>query len=239
MGLFLSVCAGLGLAAACGLRVFLPLFMVSIGVKAGWVEMPAAFEWMGSNAAVVIFGTATVVEVVGFLIPWVDHILDVMAVPLSAVAGALLMTSQLLHATGATIDPQTAGEVAAPLMHPALAWSLGIIAGAGTASGVEAASIAGRVSSSVLTIGWLNPIYGMMESVLSFITTLLALAVPIITGIIVLLFIPIVLAAVWRLWAWRRKQRQAHEEKLRLARERIAVAMSHRAQQLTESSGRP
>lgn len=229
MGLFLSVCAGLGLAAACGLRVFLPLFMVSIGVKAGWVEMPAAFEWMGSNAAVVIFGTATVVEVVGFLIPWVDHILDVMAVPLSAVAGALLMTSQLLHATGATIDPQTAGEVAAPLMHPALAWSLGIIAGAGTASGVEAASIAGRVSSSVLTIGWLNPIYAFIESALALILGIIAIVVPLLAGLLVMFMVPIFMFAAWRLLAWRRKQKRAHEERLRKARERIAANMAQRA----------
>jgi hypothetical protein len=35
--------------------------------------------------------------------------------------------------------------------------------------------------------------------------------------------------AVWRILAWRRIQRRAHEEKLRLARERIALAMAHRA----------
>jgi hypothetical protein len=45
----------------------------------------------------------------------------------------------------------------------------------------------------------------------------------------VLLFLPILGLAVWRILAWRRKQRRAHEEKLRLARERIALAMAHRA----------
>ncbi len=236
MGLFLSVCAGLGLAAACGLRVFLPLFVVAIGVKAGWVGMPPSFEWLGSNAAIVLFGTATIVEIVGFLIPWVDHALDVLAVPLSAAAGAILMTSQLLHSTS-FVDPATAATLTEPLMHPAMAWSLGIIAGAGTASGIEAASIAGRVSSSVLTIGWLNPIYGMVESILSFLMTLLALVAPIVTGILVIIFLPILLLAVWRILVWRRRQRQAHEEKLRLARERIASAMSHRAQRLAGPAG--
>ena len=59
----MAVCAGLGLAAACGLRVFLPLFIASIGIKMGLLSVGGPFEWLGSNAAVVLFGTATVVEV--------------------------------------------------------------------------------------------------------------------------------------------------------------------------------
>ena len=226
MAIFLAVCAGLGLSAACGLRVFLPLFVAAIAVRAEFLDVGPQFEWLGTNAAIVIFGTATVIEVVGFLVPWVDHVLDLLAAPLAAIAGAVLMCSQLGTLTVA------GGEGAEPLLHPAFAWSLGIIAGATTASGVEAASIAGRVSSSVLTIGWLNPIYGMIETVLAFAMSLLALIVPIIAGIIVLLFLPLLLVAVWRILVWRRRQRQAHEEKLRRARERIAYAMSHHSERM-------
>jgi hypothetical protein len=222
MAIFWALCAGLGLAAACGLRVFLPLFVAAIAVRADLLAVGESFEWLGSNAAIVLFGTATVVEVVGFLVPWVDHALDLLAAPLAAVAGAVLMTSQLLMAV-----PAGAEGVAEPLLHPALAWSLGIIVGATTASGVEAASIAGRLSSSVLTIGWLNPIYGMVETGLSLVVTLMAVWVPIVAGILVLLFLPVLLIAVWRILAWRSKQRRAHEEKLKHARERIAYAMSH------------
>ena len=173
MATFLALCAGLGLAAACGLRVFLPLFVAAIAVRAGFLDVGDHFEWMGSNASIVLFGTATVVEVAGFMIPWVDHVLDLVAAPLSAIAGAVLMTSQLLNMQVA--GPTGAEGAAEPLLHPAVAWSLGIIVGATTASGVEAASIAGRLSSSVLTIGWLNPIYGMVETALSLFVTLLSL----------------------------------------------------------------
>jgi hypothetical protein len=155
-------------------------------------------------------------------------VLDVIAAPLAAVAGAVLMTSQLLGAT-AVVD----GGAAEPLLHPAVAWSLGIIVGATTASGIEAASIAGRLSSSVLTIGWLNPIYGMVETALSLAVTLAAVAIPVIAGMLVLLLLPILLIAVWRIWAWRRKQRRLHEAKLQRARERIAYAMSHHSQRMS------
>lgn len=231
MEIFTALCAGLGLSAACGLRVFLPLFVVSIAVRAGGVSVGPSFDWLGSNASIALFGTATVVEVVGFLIPWVDHALDLMAAPLAAVAGAILMTSQLL------VTAAGADGAMEPLVHPAVAWSLGIIVGATTASGVEAASIAGRLSSSVLTIGWLNPIYGMLETGLAFVVTLATVWIPILVGGVVLLLVPVLLFAVWRVLAWRRRQRRAHEEKLRHARERIAYAMSHHAARMNERAG--
>lgn len=227
MQIFIAVCVGLGLAAACGLRVFLPLFVFSVAIRlvdhsnAEWIhiQVPDGFHWLGETPALVVFGVASVVEIIGFMFPWVDHALDVLAAPLSAVAGALLMTVPLL---GLAQGPD-------PVIHPAVAWSLGIIAGITTASGVEAASIAGRISSSVLTIGWLNPIYGLVESVLAFGMVMLALAVPILAGLLVMILLPILLLAVWRIVLWRRRQRQMQAERLRLARERIAAAMAQRA----------
>ncbi|MBL9140811.1 MAG: DUF4126 domain-containing protein [Phycisphaerae bacterium] len=219
MQVFLAVCTGLGLAAACGLRVFLPLFIVAIAVKAEWISPPDAFDWIGETPALVVFGVASVIEISGFMFPWVDHALDVIAVPLSAVAGAVLMTMPLLAvATGDNA-----------LIHPAVAWSLGIVAGVATASGVEAASIAGRLSSSVLTIGWLNPIYAVIETVLAFLLVVMSIMVPMLAGILVMLLLPVLLIAVWRILVWRRKLRLAQQEKLRKARERIAASMAHRA----------
>ncbi|NDC64713.1 MAG: DUF4126 domain-containing protein, partial [Planctomycetia bacterium] len=185
MAIFQALCAGLGLAAACGLRVFLPLFVAAVAVRADVLQVGPSFSWLGSNAAIVLFGTATVVEIVGFLVPWVDHVLDLLAAPLAAVAGAVLMTSQML-----IVSHGDAGA-AEPILHPAVAWGLGIIVGATTASGVEAASIAGRLSSSVLTIGWLNPIYGMVETVLAFVAALVTVWLPILAGLVVMMFVPI------------------------------------------------
>lgn len=226
MEIFIALCAGLGLSAACGLRVFLPLFLVSIAIRMDFMVCGPSFDWLGSTPAVALFGTATVVEVIGFMIPWVDHLLDVLAAPLAAAAGAILMTSQLAVYVGDPAQSQ-------PLLHPAVAWSLGIIVGATTASGVEAASIAGRLSSSVLSIGWLNPVFGMLETVLAFVVTLLTLWLPVVVGGVILLMIPVLLIAFWRIWVWRRNQRRAHEAKLRNARERIAQSVSNRAEMLS------
>lgn len=241
MGLFVAICVGLGLAAACGLRVFVPLFAVSVAMKWGFMggdsatQAAPAFQWMGSNAALALFGIAAVVELVGYLFRWVDHLLDILAVPLAAAAGALLLTSQLT-ATVTLPGVDGADPSVVPLLHPALAWSLGIVFGALIAIGVEAASIVGRLSSSVLTIGWLNPVYGMVESVLALAITLLTIFAPVLVGIVVMLFVPILLLAAWRFLAWRSKHRRAREQKLLEARERIAKSMARHSHKLAEDS---
>ena len=127
----------------------------------------------------------------------------------------------------ALVDASASGDAARtlqPLMHPAIAWSVGIAAGVLVASGVEAASIFGRLTSSVLTIGWLNPIYGLAESVLATGVAVLTLLVPELVGIVVILFVPMILLAAWRFWVWRRRQQRMREDKMRQVRERIANA---------------
>ena len=76
MELILSLSVGLGLSAACGFRIFVPLLVISIANKAGHLELADSFEWMGSTAAIITFATATVLEVSAYYVPWVDNLLD-------------------------------------------------------------------------------------------------------------------------------------------------------------------
>src|SRR2546422_646974 len=66
---FLSVALGIGLAAACGFRVFVPLLFVSIAAKAGKLTLVSSFQWMGSDAAMIAFSVATAIEIAAYYIP--------------------------------------------------------------------------------------------------------------------------------------------------------------------------
>ena len=79
MNEFLSVALGIGLAAACGFRVFVPLLFVSIAAKAGKLALVSSFQWMGSDAAMIAFGVATAIEIAAYYIPWLDNLLDTIA----------------------------------------------------------------------------------------------------------------------------------------------------------------
>ena len=84
----LSVAVGLGLAAACGFRVFLPLFMISLTSHLGFLKLAGTFEWMSSWPALIAFGSATLLEIGAYYIPFIDNLLDSVATPAAILAGA-------------------------------------------------------------------------------------------------------------------------------------------------------
>jgi hypothetical protein len=86
----LSLVVGIGLAAAAGLRVFLPLLVLGVAAHAGVVPLTPTFDWIGSGPGIAALATASVVEVVGYYIPWVDNLLDMIAGPLAVLSGIVL-----------------------------------------------------------------------------------------------------------------------------------------------------
>jgi hypothetical protein len=58
-----AICLGVGLSAACGFRVFVPLLGMSAAALAGQVGLSPEFEWVGSWPALACFLTATVLEI--------------------------------------------------------------------------------------------------------------------------------------------------------------------------------
>src|SRR5262249_22152082 len=88
----LSILIGLGLAAACGFRVFVPLLIMSLASRAGvgHLALSPSFAWIGSTPALLSFAVATVLEIAGYYIPWVDNLLDTVATPAAVVAGIVV-----------------------------------------------------------------------------------------------------------------------------------------------------
>jgi len=142
----LSIFLGVGLAASVGFRVFLPLFALSLASYFGVWDLNDNWEWIGSLAAVLTLGIATVVEIFAYFIPWLDNLLDSIAVPLAAIAGTAVMVS-----TVANLDP-------------VVTWSLAIIAGGGTATAIKGAGATGRLASTATTGGLANPVVATLET---------------------------------------------------------------------------
>ena len=84
--LLFSVALGIGLAAATGFRVFIPLLVAGLAARAGWLPLTESFAWLQSTPALAALGTAAVLETLAFYIPGLDHLLDVLAGPLAVVA---------------------------------------------------------------------------------------------------------------------------------------------------------
>ena len=179
-----GLCMGLALAATCGLRAFLPLFVVSLLSHLGHIELSDGFEWMSSTSAVAGLGAAVLLELLADKIPVVDHVLDTVAVivkPLAAmIAAASVMTE----------------------LDPMLSTVVGLVLGGTMAQGVHLVKAKLRLLSSALTATVANPFLSIIEDVLALMATILAFLLP------VLLFVAAVLVSLWgfRTWIGRRKQ---------------------------------
>ena len=171
METILSICVGIGLSAACGFRVFVPLLVMSIASLSGHMTLAHGFEWIGTYPALISLSVATCLEIAGYYIPWLDHLLDTMATPASIVAGTIVTASAV-------------GD-----MSPFLKWTLAVIAGGGAAGLVQGATVMTRAASTATTGGLANPLVSTLELAGATITSILAVVAPVIA---VLLFVTIV-----------------------------------------------
>ena len=171
--LITAILIGIGLSAASGFRVFVPLLGVSIAAHFCLLSLSPQFTWLGSESALVALAFATVLEVAAYTIPFIDNLVDSITTPAAVIAGTLLMASVL-------------GDVS-----PFLQWSLAIIAGGGTAGLVQMSSVMVRGGSSLITGGLGNLLIGGLELVGSILMTVLALMAPVIavTGLLISLLL--------------------------------------------------
>ncbi|MEZ4857749.1 MAG: DUF4126 domain-containing protein [Flavobacteriaceae bacterium] len=141
-----SIFLGIGLAAAVGFRVFLPLLVLSLAGYFDYLPLDEGWQWAGSLTAIITLSVATLIEIFGYYIPWVDNLLDAIAVPLAAVAGTAVMMATMADVS------------------PLITWSLAIIAGGGTAAAIKGNTSALRLTSTATTGGIANPVVATVET---------------------------------------------------------------------------
>lgn len=182
----LSVLLGVSLSAACGFRIFVPFLVMSIAALSGHLTLNSGFGWIGTPIALSMFTIATCLEVAGYYIPWVDEVLDIIATPTAVFAGTLITASTITD------------------MSPLLQWTLAIVAGGGAAEITKGLTDITRLTSTVTTGGFANPLLATMELITSTMLSVMAIFLPLLTGIIVIGFL---IFAVQKLWKLLRRRR--------------------------------
>jgi hypothetical protein len=177
----LSLALGVGLAAAVGLRVFLPLLVLSVGAMSGHLQLATSFQWLASWPAVLTLGVATLAEVTAYYLPGVDHLLDVIATPVAIVAGSIAAAAVMTD------------------LPPLVKWTTAIIAGGGAAGLTQGLSALLRVKSTATTGGLGNPLVATGELGGSLLLSLLAVFTPVLALAAVVLCLWVVLRFARRL----------------------------------------
>ncbi len=163
-----AILMGFSLAAACGLRAFLPLLIIGIAAKTGYISLAPGFEWMMSWPAIICFGSATVLEILGDKFPAVDHVLDATGIVVRPVAGALAASSMIQG------------------MDPLLGLVIGIIMGATIAAVVQTVKSALRIFSTTTTGGVANPVISAAEDSTTAATGIVSILIPALAATLIL-----------------------------------------------------
>ncbi len=190
MDAVIGVAVGLGLAAAAGFRVFVPLLAAAVAAKAGVLPLSPGFEWLSGTPALAALGTATVLEVGAYAVPWLDQLLDFVATPAAMAAG-------MLAAASVVVD-----------LPPLLKWSAVLLA-AGAAGMTQGATVFTRFKSTTLTGGVGNPVVSTLELVSAVVTSALAIFLPILTLVAVILLLVFFTRRVHGVIFGRRRARAA------------------------------
>jgi len=179
---------GVGLAAAAGFRVFLPMLVLSIGAYSGHLTLTSGLAWLGTPAALVMLSVAAAVEVLAYYVPGVDNVLDVIAGPAALIAGTVVSAAVMTD------------------LPPMVRWTTAVIAGGGAAGVIQGLTSLLRAKSTLMTAGFGNHAIATGELAGALIVSLLALVAPLAAVAVAVLFSWFAVRLLRRLF---RKQRPA------------------------------
>jgi hypothetical protein len=160
---------GIGLAACAGVRAWLPLLLAGLLARAGVLELGSSFRFIASNQALILFGVATVVEMLGDKIPAVDHTLDALSTVLRPAAASLLAASVMWKIP----DPLTA-------------LAIGVAVGAPISLVPHAAKSTLRAASTAFTGGLANPFLSLLEDLIAVVIFALTVVIPVLVALTIL-----------------------------------------------------
>ena len=171
LDLGLSIALGVGLAAATGLRLFLPMLVVSVAAYSGHLPLSDNFAWLATPAALVLLSVAALVEILAYYIPGLDNLLDTLATPAAFVAGTIIAAAVITD------------------LPPMVKWAAAIIAGGGIAGLTQTTSAVLRAKSTVLTGTLGNPVIATAEVGGSLLVSLMALVAPLLTLVVIVVLL--------------------------------------------------
>jgi Domain of unknown function (DUF4126) len=177
----LSIALGVGLAAAVGFRVFLPMLIVSVAAYTGHLTLGGGFTWLASPAALLMLGVAALLEILAYYVPGVDNLLDTIATPAALIAGTVVSAAVMTD------------------LPPLIKWTTAVVAGGGAAGLTQGLTSLLRAKSTLLTAGLGNPAVATGELGGALLVSLLALAAPLAALGVVALFCWFALRLVRRL----------------------------------------
>jgi hypothetical protein len=182
MELLLGIFSAFGLSASAGLNAYIPLFTIAvIAHYTDWFKLNSPYDALANPWIIILLGVLIIIEFLADKVPAFNHINDLIQTFIRPVAGAIVFAASAKVLTD---------------ISPLLSLACGLLV-AGSVHVAKSAVV--RPAVTATTGGAANVPVSIAEDVISTITSILAVIVPVIVACIFVLFTALL---IW--WLWRR-----------------------------------
>ena len=183
MEVLLGIFSAFGLSASAGLNAYIPLLV--IGVISHYfpdtLKLNQPWDLIANPWILILLGILVIIEMLADKIPAVNHVNDLVQTVVRPAAGAIAFAASANVVTD---------------INPVLALACGLLV-AGSVHVVKSAAV--RPAVTATTGGAGNVPVSIAEDVVSFTTSLLAILIPVLMGILLVLLVSFL---IW--WLWKR-----------------------------------
>ncbi|MBO9534377.1 MAG: DUF4126 domain-containing protein [Solirubrobacteraceae bacterium] len=163
-----ALLSALGLAGAGGLNAWLPLLLVAVLGRAGWIDLDPSFADLARTPVILALMALFVLDFVADKVPAVDHAMHAVGTLIHPAAGAALF------------EVQAGGQV--PLV-------VNLLAGATVAGSLHAARATARPVINGASAGLGAPLASLLEDLASVLLVIVAFLLPLVAGITVIVML--------------------------------------------------
>lgn len=183
MELLLGIFSAFGLSASAGLNAYIPLLVV--GTIAHYLpntlKLAQPFDLLANPWILILLGVLVIIEMIADKVPAVNHINDIIQTIIRPVAGAIAFAASANVITD---------------ISPVLALAAGLLV-AGSVHTVKAAAV--RPAVTAATAGAGNTPVSILEDIIAFASSVLAIMLPIIMGVVLIVLLALLIG-----WWWQR-----------------------------------
>ncbi|GAB2495592.1 DUF4126 domain-containing protein [Nocardiopsis aegyptia] len=201
----IATLTGLGLSSAAGLNAYIPLLAVGLIARfTDLLPLGAAWQWLEHPVTLVSLTVLLVIEFAADKLPALDSLNDAVQTVIRPSAGGITFGAgasavDLTELTGTASASASAAETG-----DGVSW-LPVIAGMVIALAFHAAKTLARPVLNSVSFGMAAPVVSFLEDVASFVTSLVAILLP----LLILVVFPLMVAT--GVWAVRRRRRRRAE----------------------------
>ena len=186
MELLLGIFSAFGLSASAGLNAYIPLFTIAaIAHYTDWFKLNPPYDSLGNPWIMILLGILIIIEFLADKLPAFNHINDLLQTFVRPIAGAIVFAASAKVLTGVS---------------PVLSLACGLLV-AGSVHVAKAGLM--RPAVTATTGGAGNIPVSLLEDVVSTITSIMAVVMPVLVAGMILLFTALV---SW--WLLRRSRSQ-------------------------------